>query len=383
MNKIFIEEKKILNNFKTLQKHKPYYHIFPVLKSNAYGHGLEQITKILSKIDDKKIKYLCVDSFPEYQIVRDFSKKQILLIGETYYKNYKYFDYKRTTFCIYNLESIHFLGKLSKKRRYTKKKIKIHLFLNTGMNREWIKNEELINILETLKKYPNLEVEGVMSHFHSAEEISTPEWQESKQESNQESANEQQIKLFREMIYEINNYGHSPQYKHISASAGFFTNDDPLFNSARIGIALYGYSPFTDKLQPALRITSRIISKQIIQKKEGVSYNHTFINQTENCHIATLPFWYAEWLPRSASNKIVFQHQSKRKKREEIKQIGNICMNLCSILTKNECSIYDEIEIIWTNTKNKNTVSELAKQTNTIPYEILVKLDKGIRREII
>ncbi len=74
---------------------------------------------------------------------------------------------------------------------------------------------------------------------------------------------------------------------------------------------------------------------------------------------------------------------TRRKKPQTIRQIGNICMNLCSILTENECNIYDEIEIIGTTAKNKNTITELAKQANTIPYEILIHLDKGIRREIV
>jgi len=99
MNVITIEKKTILRNFDVLQKLQPQGELFPVLKSNAYGHGLKQMVKILKRTD---APYLAVDSFPEYQVVIKKSNKPILLIGETLLENYKYFDPRRTTFCVYN-----------------------------------------------------------------------------------------------------------------------------------------------------------------------------------------------------------------------------------------------------------------------------------------
>ncbi len=77
MNVISIHKKAILSNYDFLQTLQPHAEIFPVLKSNAYGHGLKQMVKILRKTD---APYLVVDSFPEYQIVKKYSNKQILLL---------------------------------------------------------------------------------------------------------------------------------------------------------------------------------------------------------------------------------------------------------------------------------------------------------------
>jgi alanine racemase len=77
MNKIYIHTKNIVANYDYLKSLQPNASLFPVLKSNAYGHGLEIVTKILNKTD---APYLIVDSFPEYQIVKDNSKKKILLL---------------------------------------------------------------------------------------------------------------------------------------------------------------------------------------------------------------------------------------------------------------------------------------------------------------
>jgi alanine racemase len=77
MNKIYVHSKNILSNYKYLKSLQPNAELFPVLKSNAYGHGLEIVAKILNKTD---APYIVVDSFPEYQIVKDNSKKKILVL---------------------------------------------------------------------------------------------------------------------------------------------------------------------------------------------------------------------------------------------------------------------------------------------------------------
>ncbi len=380
MNKIFIKKNAILNNINILQNFKPEQEIFPVVKSNAYGHGLEQICKILN---ETTVKYICVDSFPEYQIVKDTTKKNILLIGETRNQNYKYFDFQRTTFCIHNIEAIHTLGKLSKKNN---KKTKIHLFINTGMNREWLQYTDLINILETIKDYPNIEIEGVLSHFYDVDNLANNNYLK-------------QIEAFKEYYYEIINYGHSPKYRHISASAGFFRNEDTFFNAARVGLSTYGYSPFTDNaseknipaikqlsetakttlnnLQPALIITSQLISKQSLWKQAGVSYNHTFITTDETILTGTIPFWYMEGIPRSASNAIYF----KNNKNNKLPQIWTVCMNLssCRLTLPDHTKLYTPITLIDEDYDIKNR----SKASNLSIYEILVKLDRNIRREIL
>jgi alanine racemase len=126
MNIIHLDKKALLDNFVYLKSLHPQARLFPVVKSNAYGHGLDQMLQVYKRVD---VPYLVVDSFPEYSIIERHSKHNVLVLGETYAKNYKEFDLKRTAFAVYNVETLHGLAKL-------KKKLKVHLFLNTGMNRE-------------------------------------------------------------------------------------------------------------------------------------------------------------------------------------------------------------------------------------------------------
>jgi alanine racemase len=137
------------------------------------------------------------------------------------------------------------------------------------MNREGIQSFSLIKVLEVLKKYPQIVVEGVMSHFHSADDVHALGLQE-------------QIEQFKQMYYMILEYGHTPKWRHIGASAGLLKMEDDFFNAYRPGLALYGYNPLSsddpyfvrgEKLQPALSLSSVIVASNEVQKGEGVSYN--------------------------------------------------------------------------------------------------------------
>jgi alanine racemase len=99
MNIIRLRKKILLQNLDYLQSIQPQAAIFPVLKSNAYGHGLKQIVRILRNTD---VPYIAVDSYPEYVVVKKKCNISILILGETLLENYRKFDHKKTTFCVYN-----------------------------------------------------------------------------------------------------------------------------------------------------------------------------------------------------------------------------------------------------------------------------------------
>ena len=366
MNVITIERKTIYRNLEILQKLQPQGEIFPVLKSNAYGHGLKQMVKILRKTD---VPFLVVDSFPEYQIAKKYSHKDILLLWETLLENYKYFDARRTTFCVYNKWTIATLAKLHKRE------VKVHLFLNTWMNREWIQEEELLYILDEIKKFPNITIDGVMSHLHSADEQSY-------------NGVEEQITKFKKLYHMIIDSGHVPTRKHIGNSAGMVKVHDDFFNARRPGIAMYGYNPLSSddpdfkklkNLKPALSVTSRIISTQIAWPGEGVGYNHRYKPYDRELMV-TIPFGYAEWLPRNASGNITMKRW-----RTTLKQVGRISMNLCTCKVENDatCSVGEKVEIISSSPSDPNSLVALAQASDTIVYECLVRLDKSMRREIV
>jgi alanine racemase len=363
MNVIWLRKKVLLENLEYLQSIQSQAAIFPVLKSNAYGHGLKQITKILSKTD---MPYIAVDSYPEYVIVKKYSSIPILILWETLLENYKKFDHKKATFCVYNTWTIRHLGRLGKPT-------KIHLFFNTGMNREGIQEEELPTIIKELQSHPNLIVEWVLSHFFDADNLS-------------DTTITTQIQSFKRMFYKILDAWFTPIWRHIGNSAALFKINDEFFNAYRPWLALYWYNPLHiqdplykqgNNLLPVLSISSRIMSLQTVWPGEWVSYHHEY-RPSDREIIAMAPFGYAEWLSRSASGKIFIKHR-----KTFFRQVGAICMNLSSYVVDRSVAIGDEVEIVSDNPRAKNSLTNLAEQSGTIVYESLVKLDRGIRREII
>ena len=364
MNVISIDKKAILHNLNILQGLQPHAEIFPVLKSNAYGHGLQQMVKILRTTN---VAYLVVDSFPEYQIVKTYSDKPILLLGETLGENYRKYNLKRVTFCVYNSETLLALARL-------RRPVKVHLFINTGMQREGIPLDQLPSILDQLRQSPQLQVEGVLSHLHSADEEST--------------SVDKQIDLFKKAYHIIVDAGYTPLYKHIGNSAGVAMVKDDFFNAFRPGIALYGYNPFTPKhpqyktlqgVHPALSISSRIISSHVTRPGDGVGYGQTYTPKDREV-LVTIPFGYAEGLPRQASGKLIMKTG-----RNTFHQVGRISMNLSTRKSDSDAPlpIGTKVDLISSRPSDPNSMQALAQASDTIVYECLVNLDKGMRREIV
>ncbi len=363
LNTIYIHWDILRRNLSFLQWCKPDDAIFPVLKSNAYGHGLEQVAKALATSD---VPYICVDSVPEYFLAKKYAKKPVLLIWETLPDNYSSLDHRWATPCIYNIATL-------KKLIATWRWWKVHLFLNTWMNREGIQIHELGAFLELLKD-SKIELEWVMSHFANADEIDA-------------SFCDTQIEKFKEMTQLIRQYWFEPRYLHIWNSAWIAKIDDDFFTARRSWIAFYGYSPlqkwdpYFDALlwlTPALHVESRVVSIQRIVPWDLVSYWGKFVTQ-EPTTVATMPFWYTEWL-----NRKLLDHRSIGKDNMYYPLVGTICMNLSIVnMWSADISVWDALTVISHEKENPNSVYEFARFAETIPYEVLVNLDTKAKRILL
>jgi len=366
LNKIEIDAKKILANFNYLKERQGSAEIFPVLKANAYGHGLKEICLILNK---SLAPMVTVDSFPEAQIAWKYFKKKILILGEMPLRAYDYCNFKRTEFVVYSEKTLKYLAKHGKKA-------KIHLFYNSGMNREGIKNIE--QFVATNKKYLDLvDVVGFCSHLSSAEEVSV--------------FNQEQEDSFFKGLMTLREAGYFPIWIHLGNSAATLTLKNNLLTAFRPGLSLYGYDPannlegsgafLSSKLQPALKITSTIIHIQSLVANEPVSYNASY-RAPKDTNIAIVPFGYFEGLDRRLSNKAEFLIVGKNPMWARV--AGKICMNMsCLDVDHGDVLQGDKVVIVSDNIHHRNSVLTLSGLCQTIPYEFLVKLQSNIRREII
>ena len=373
LNNLEIIEENILHNINFLYSLQKQAEMFPVLKSNAYGHGLKELCQILNK---SQVKMVAVDSYPEAQIVYKYFKGKVLFLNEMPLKVYRYTKKKRSEFVVYNLETLKYLS------RY-RKKAKIHLFLNTGMNREGISDLKIF--LEKGLKYLNkVDITGFCSHLAEANSLDS-------------SMNIEQEKRFMQGLDLLREYKIFPKWLHLGASAAVFTLDNKNLSAFRPGLALYGYSPFPEdhnfsalaqkELKPALRIYSQVISVQKIRTGDRVSYADTF-RAKNDFDLAVIPFGYFEGLNRRLSNKAKFFLESQKKNQESLwlPLRGLVCMNMTCLdagLGKTDHLLGAKIQLISDLKDRENSLENLAKLSEMSPYEFLVKINHSIHRKIV
>lgn len=362
LNRIEIDAKKIIANYNILKSLQKEAEIFPVLKANAYGHGLKEICQILNYTTAKMV---VVDSYPEAQIAYKYFKGKVLILGEMPLKAYRYAKLKRTEFVVYNEATLRYLS------RY-KKRAKIHLFINTGMNREGIKF--VSKFLGDNKSYlDKVTISGLCSHFVAADDRSL--------------LNSSQEDMFMEALDKIRSAGYFPPHVHIGNSAAVFWNDNRLLTAFRPGLAIYGYNPLNshedsvESLQPALEVYSQVVSIQEVQTGETVSYGNEY-KVKEYTQIAVIPFGYFEGLDRRLSNLAQFLVLANNY--FTVPVAGKVCMNMTCLDVGNEnIQIGDEVKIVSSNKQDLNSVENLANLMDTIPYEFLAKLQANVRRVIL
>jgi len=365
LNTIEINSKTLSANYNFLVSLQPSAEIYPVLKSNAYGHGLKEVCQILNRT---KAKTVVVDSFPEAQIVYKNFKGQVLILSEMPLAVYKYCKPGRTEFGVYNLATIKYLAE-------NLPGVKIHLFFNSGMNREGIADIE--KFLETAGKWlKKLEVVGFCSHLASREVDS--------------SLNNFQEEKFFSALEILKNHGFNPPQVHLGNSAGIFTLADSRLTVFRAGLAFYGYNVFrpehpafgqAENLKPALRFLSTIKGKQNLEAGETVSYNETY-RADKNTAIALVPVGYYEGLDRRLSNQAEFKVLASQPFMAKI--AGRVCMNLvCLDCGQNEFGVGDQVELFSVKPTDLNSLRNLANISQTIIYELLARLAANIHRELI
>jgi len=372
LNLIEISRSALIKNYRFFQNLNPQTKVCPVLKSNAYGHGL----RLVAKLVDREIKppFIGVDSLYEaYELEREKIKTPILIMGYTFPQNFKISKRLNFTFPVYDLETIEVLSQ-------HQPEAKVHLKIDTGMNRLGIKPEEARDFIRRIKKEKKIKtakITGIYSHLAQA---SNPE---------RKSFTQKQIKIFKEVIKIFEQEGFRFKWRHIAATAGAVQIKDPEFNLARIGLGFYGLSPFPERsklnqllkksLKPALKLISHIVQIKEIRAGEQVSYQGSFTAKKKT-KIAILPLGYYDGLDRRLSNRGTVKIKGKY-----CPIIGNICMNLAIVNINNvrRVRIGERVTVYDDEINSPNSIANSAQRAKTIPYTLLVNLSETTRRVLI
>jgi len=360
LNTIYISKSALIQNHHLLQNSNPQALLCPVLKSNAYGHGLKIVVPIF---DSLKSAFLCVDSLYEaYELQKVGVKSSVLILGYTLPENY---IVKRIPFHLplFDLETAEILNKYQKG-------INVHLKIDTGMNRFGIKLKNLDSFLDKLTQFKHIRVAGAFTHLANADTADN-------------ELNGLQVKRFKEALKVMECHNIYPKWKHIAASSGSLIIKDSDFNMLRIGLSSYGIAPESisseSGLKPALEFRSRICQIKIIERGESVSYGGTFTAK-QKMLIGVIGAGYFEGIDRRLSNK-GFVTVGKT----QCQILGKVCMNITMVdLGKVENPYVGQECIVYSSDPQAiNSINNSAKICDTIPYELLVKLNGSVKRQII
>lgn len=360
---VLIFKDNLLHNLNEYINKFPDFSFAPVLKSNAYGHGLLEIAKILDK---EKVPFFVVDSLYEARLLKAKNiKKDILIIGYTRLENLSRFNSSQFIFTIVSLAELKRLSENFSKS----KKLRIHIKIDTGMHRQGVLIDEIDEAIGILKNNKNLNLEGICSHLADAD-------------SEEKSFTQSQIENWKKVVNKFKNNFSDIKYFHTSATAGTFYNQKDFGNVIRLGIGLYGInnSPFLDmNLKPAMRVESVVSTIRNLKKGESVGYNHTHTLDRDS-KVATVPMGYFEGIDRRLSNIGSFKIGEKY-----CDILGRVSMNMSSVDVTElpDLNLDDKVIVLSEILDDKNSVVNLAKLANTIPYDILVNIMPHLKRRII
>lgn len=343
-------------NIEQIRKYVPDMEIMPVIKANGYGTYINRCLELI-----KDFKYVAVACVCEGIELRKMGfTGNIFILNQPYIED---IDNIIKFNLIVGVSDINFVRALAREGV----NVKVHIELETGMGRTGVLDKYLDMFITEIEKFYNIEVEGIYTHFSSAD-------------TDIEYTNKQ-IEIFNRGVEKIKKRINTIKYVHSSASNGLLNFKVKTCNMVRAGIIMYGY-PASDTtlekidLRPVATLKSKISYLKEVDEGISISYSRRFVTD-KKMRIATIGIGYADGIRRSLSNKgyVVI-------KGNKCKILGSVCMDsfMVDVTELSNVSVGDTV-YIW---DNKNiTLEDIAELYDTINYEVISGIGERVPRVFI
>ena len=350
-------------NYRQIKKRIPEgVKLLAVVKADAYGHGAIPISLKLEKLE---VEYLGV-AIPEegMELRRGGIKAPILVLGGFYGGEVDQILRFRLTPVIFRKDSLKLLSREAERRR---RKVKVHLKVDTGMGRLGVPLNLWPDFLKEVKRFPKIEIEGILSHFSMTNE--------------EEGYTQNQWRSFQRAVTIAKEMEIFPKYLHMASSATLTAF--PMYSAklVRPGIMLYGSYPSPTfqgivPLKPVMTLKTRIHFLKLVPSGTRISYGGTFTTKRESL-IATLPIGYADGYSHHLSNHGEVLIHGKR-----APVVGKVCMDfiMVDVTDISHVSVGDEVILIGKQGREQITAEEIAEKINSISYEVLCLIGKRVPR---
>lgn len=361
---IEISKTNLRNNVRAFRKYLgDKIEIAAVIKGNAYGHGQNEVAKIIEPYVD----YLQIDDLAELLLLRKISHKPALVFGYVTKNELPKALKSNGILSIYDIERLRILDKLASK---LKKKPAVHIKIDACLGRQGLLIEDLEKFLIAAKKTKNINYTGVYTHFSNVEDTTD------------DSHALKQIAVFSEAVSLFEKHRFEHLKKHLSATASILLYEKDKLKSdiVRLGIGLYGLWPSTSlekkfknklKLKPVLRWVTHIAQIKTLPKNYTVGYGLAYETKTAT-KVAVIPQGYSDGYDRGLSN---YGEVLIRGKRCPI--IGRVAMNMFVVNINHLKKVNTEDEVVLLGAQGKETITaeEIAEKLGTINYEVTTRIN--------
>ncbi len=341
--------------------------ITAVVKANAYGHGSIEAAKVFLENGADRLAVATLSEAIELRKAKIYAP--ILVLGYIPKSQYSLAIKWNISQTIYNYESAKILSNIS--QDLGEKSI-IHIKIDTGMGRlGFLPKDDSVEDIVKISQLPNLEIEGIFSHFSKADE-------------RDKGYTIYQFESFMDMVKKLDNRGVYIPIKHISNSAAIIDLPQYHLDMIRPGIMLYGYYPSeeVDKdrivLRPAMTLKTKVSNIKKVPKGSYISYGGLYVTEKES-KIATIPIGYADGFSRLLTSKAEAFVKGHR-----VPVVGRICMDQCMLDVSNveDVDIDDQI-VLFGYEEGQPTVEEIANKLNTNSYEVICMVGRRVPRVYI
>ena len=359
---VLIDLEKLTQNYRAIQEHVGQAQVMPILKANAYGHGLVRVGQHMQEIG---AKMLGVAYLEEGILLRDAGVTiPILVLGGILGSQVPLFLDYDLALTASSVEKLLQIEAAAESRRAT---AKVHLKIDTGMERIGVHYYSADTFLDTSIKCKHIEVEGIFSHFANAD---APDLASAKL----------QLERFLEVLNFYEKHGLRTPLRHIANSGAILQLPEGWLDIVRPGILLYGVYPSqgvdrTIQVHPALTWSSRVVYFKVVEAGHPVSYGSAW--QSDHAvRMLTIPVGYGDGYFRSMTGNAEVLINAKR-----YPVVGAICMDQFMVnIEQNSVYNADEVILVGGDGKGAIRVEELAEWAGTIPYEILTNINTRVPR---
>ncbi len=350
--KAIVDLQAIQQNIKNLKDLlQPNVQIIAVVKANAYGHGDIAVAKAALEAGATMLAVATPDE--ALHIRAHFEEPDILILGASPVSFASYAAQQRITLTVFSSEWVQQVATMVAGEENP---LQLHIKVDSGMGRIGIRTEsELLALYHTIHSTDNVELDGIFTHFATADEEDTAYF-------------DSQVALFEKLIAILPD---KPRLVHASNTATALVKDNRLqYDAVRYGISMYGLAPSSYvegilpfPLKPAFSLESELVHVKQLKAGDSVGYGATFIAQTD-MWIGTIPVGYADGVIRKlAGQEVLIDGQ-------RMPIVGRICMDQCMVALPKAYAIGKEVTLIGRQGQDEISIDEWATKLETINYEV-------------